>query len=142
MNLNDVNLTPASRAYAIANTPLFVVRKLQEDPSVQTLGRECPGEDILASLQAATLARPENPVEAVKPYALLVALWFKPELGYLQEAARIRAQFHPWFGYIAEALISTFSPIQSRVIAVPGQLSAPTISPASTASVNRIKLSV
>jgi len=141
MNPDELNLIQASKVYAVANTPLFVVRKLQEDPSVQTLGRESSGEDILRFLEVVTRARPENPVEAVTPYALLVALWFKPEARYLHDAARIPAPFHPWYSYIADALISTFSPIKHQAITVPGQLSNPSISPASATPTRSIKFS-
>lgn len=128
MNVNDFDLTQASRAYGVANTPPFLVRKLQADPGVRSLAETCKAEDILAALRSAVTSEPGNAVDAVRPYALLVALWFKPEVEHLKEAAKIPATSYRWFAYIAELLIQSFSPVQKQTIQVPGLLSAPSVS--------------
>lgn len=133
MNVNDLDLSQASHIYGVANTPLFLVRKLQADPAVRAAGETCNAEEILAALRAAVSAEPVNSADAVRPYALLMALWFKPEIGDLKEAAKISAPAYRWFAYIAELLIQTFSPIQRQTIKVPGVLSAPPVSIGSAA---------
>jgi hypothetical protein len=134
MNVSDLDLTQASRAYGVANTPPFLVRKLQADPGVRAIGETCKAEDILTALRSAVVAEQDSPVDSVRPYALLVALWFKPEIEHLKEAARISALPYRWFSYIAELLIQNFAPVQTQTIQVPGLLSAPSVSVVSSAS--------
>jgi len=127
MSPMDFDLTQASRIYSIANTPLFLVRKLQDDPSVRAISDACPGEQIVEMIRAIVAAEPANALEAVRPYAFLVALWFKPEIEHLQEAAKFKTPVYGWYEYIAGALRESFSPVQRQVIEVPGQLSAPPV---------------
>lgn len=126
-NPNDWGFAEAAQVYGIANTPLFLLRKLQADAEVRAIGEECSGELILDALRAAIAIDPETPIEAVRPYALLVALWFKPTLEHLREAARFSPKDGPWrwFDYLAAALIETFSPVESQIIRVPASIGAP-----------------
>lgn len=138
MNPNDFDLTDASLVYAVSNTPLFLVRKLQADPVVRAIGEGCSGEEIIQALRAAVATEPQDARQAVRPYAYLVALWYKPELDHLLEAAKTPAPHHSWFTYIASALIATFSPVQKQLITVPGQLGSPTMftsSPSQTTTI-------
>jgi len=133
MTVNDLDLTQASRAYGVANTPPFLVRKLQADPGIRALGETCKAEDILKALRSAVAVEPNNAVDAVRPYALLVALWFKPEIEHLKDAAKLSASPYRWFPYVAELLIQNFSPVQRQAIQVPGLLSGPSVSLGSSA---------
>jgi hypothetical protein len=134
MNPNDVDLRQASYVYGIANTPLFLVRKLQDDPAIRALGTECPGEQLVDALRLIAALEPANSVEAVRPYAFLVALWFNPKIEHLKEASNIQTHVYRWYGYIAQVLLETFSPVQSQTVEVAGQLSAPLVSMGSTAA--------
>ena len=138
MNTNDFDLTQASRAYGVANTPPFLVRKLQADPVVRALGEKCEAEDILAALHASVATEPESAVDAVKPYALLVALWFKPEIDHLNEAAKISAPEWRWFSDIAQLLLLSFSPVHRQTVQVPGLLPSPSVSVGSSASTTTV----
>jgi len=134
MSLNDFDLTLASRVYGIANTAPFLVRKLQADPTIRAMGETCKVEDILAALRSAADVEPTTAVDAVRPYALLVALWFKPEVDHLKEAAKVPASAYRWFPEVAELLIQNFSPVHRQTVQVPGLLSAPSVSVTSSAS--------
>ena len=120
MNPYDFDLTEASRIYAVANTPLFLVRKLQADPAVKAICDACAGQQIVEALRATIMVEPANSVEAVRPYAFLVALWFKPEVEHLQAAATFQTSIYNWYQYVAQVLVETFSPVQRQVIEVPG----------------------
>jgi hypothetical protein len=63
-----------------------------------------------------------------EPFALLVALSFKPTIEHLQQASGITAEIYPWYSYIAQALLLAFSPVQQSVVQVPGTLSNPSVS--------------
>jgi hypothetical protein len=140
MNASDFDLTGASRVYGVANTPLFLVRKLQADPAIRALGERCTGEKIIAALRQALSAEPVDSVDAVRPYALLVALWFKPEIEHLKEAARLQGGSFTWYSLIAETLLSTFSPVHTQVVQVPGCLPSPIVSPRSSTPTKLITL--
>jgi hypothetical protein len=137
MNPDSFDLNAAARVYGIANTPPFLVRKLQVDPVVRETSEKCSAEEILDALRSAVekdaMREPMTPVEAVRPYAYLVALWFKPEISHLREAAKIPASSYRWFDTIAELCIETFSPIGNQSVNVPGALSSSTISVAASA---------
>jgi hypothetical protein len=136
LNPNDVDLRQASYVYGIANTPLFLVRKLQDDPAIRALGTECPGEQLVDALRLIAALEPASAVEAARPYAFLVALWFNPNIEHLREASTIQAPVHKWYAYIAQVLLETFSPVQSQSIEVAGELRTPVISIGSTAATN------
>jgi len=127
MNPQDFDLTQASRVYGIANTPPFLVRKLQADPTVRAISDSCGGEQIIEQLQRIVAAEPTDATEAVRPYVYLVALWFKPEINHLREAAKIQAPNYRWFGWITELLMETFSPVHQQLVEVPMQVTAPSV---------------
>lgn len=137
MNVNTLDLAQASQVYAVANTPLFLVRKLQADPSIRSVADTFSGEEIVEGLRSILDAEPTTTNEAVRPYALLIALWFKPEIEHLQMAAGLQSEIYSWYEYIARALLSTFSPVKGGLIEVPTQFTAPSASNESTAPVER-----
>lgn len=140
MNPNDFDLTQAGQSYAVANTPLFLMRKLQFDPEVRAIGDTRSAQEILEALTQAINAVPTSPAEAVRPYAFLVALSQQSEIEPLHQAGSLAAPLYDWFGYIAGILIETFSPVQSEIIQLPGQLAAPPVSVKTTTPANRIEL--
>lgn len=137
MNPNEADLSHASYVYGIANTPLFLVRKLQDDPTIRALGAECPGEQLVDALRLIEAREPATALEAVRPYAFLVALWFNPKIDYLREASNIQIPAYRWYAYIAQVLLETFSPVQRQSLEVAGELRAPVISIGSTAATNQ-----
>lgn len=135
--MDDSTLKTAAQVYSVANTPLFLLRKLREDANIRSVSDEFTGADIVDLLRQALREEPKSPLEAVRPYALLVALSFKPSCEFLQEAARLPAPFADWFPYIAEVLAETFSPVQSQQLQAPTHLPAPPVSVESSAPVIR-----
>ncbi|SRR5258708_10503088 len=134
---SDFTLSQAARVYGVANTPLFLVRKLQADQEVRAMSDALSGEQILNALREAVKGVPATPVEDVRPYAFLVALWFKPEVEHLREAAKLSAPSWRWFDYIAAVLLQTFSPVFNQVVRVPPAVSMNSPSVESTAPINR-----
>ena len=134
MNLNELDLVRASRVYSVANTPLFLVRKLQEDPAVRATSERYAGEEIVATLREVIKAEPNTPEDAVLPYMLLVALAFKHTIEHLQRASELETEIFNWYSYIAQALLLSFSPIKQSTIEVQGSLSSPSLSTHSDAT--------
>jgi hypothetical protein len=138
MNPNNFDLSQATLIYGVSNTPLFLLRKLQSDPVVRAISDTCSGAEILEAIRVSLLEEPRSPLEAVQPYAYLLALWFKPEIRHLQEASKIPAPHANWYPYMAEVLTETFSKVQTLTLQPPGQLPAPVVSIGSTGANNRI----
>lgn len=119
-SINDAKLTQAGESYAAANTPLFLLRKLHSDPEVVALGQTFSTEQLLEALKQAVTIEPKSPQDAVRPYALLVALWHKNENEPLKQAASIEAPHSDWYKYLSTVLLETFSPVQRSLIQMPG----------------------
>jgi hypothetical protein len=122
MTPHDFDLTQPSLIFQLANTPLFLARKLHADPEVRAIADNCSTEEILAALKTSISAESTTAVEAVRPYVLLVALWFKPDIDGLQEAVGMSAPDLNWYTYIGNALMISFSPVQTQSIRTPGRL--------------------
>ena len=56
----DVDLTNAQKVFAIANTPLFLVRKLLSDPVVLELSRRFSGTELLDALRSSASEQPDE----------------------------------------------------------------------------------
>jgi hypothetical protein len=121
-SINEAKLIEAGDSYAAANTPLFLLRRLHSDPEIAELGLTFSAEQLLEALRAAAAVEPQTPQDAVRPYALLTALWHKDRSEPLKEAATIEASYSDWYKYLSSVLLETFSPINSSQIQLPGYL--------------------
>lgn len=137
---NEVDLNQACQYYSIANTPLFLVRKLQADPCVHALRDNFSGQQILDALRAGLAVGPNSTAEAVRPYAFLVALSLLPEIEPLRIASELPAKNWDWYEYVAAILVETFSPINAEMIRIPSELVAPTISYSPEAPVDQVDI--
>lgn len=137
---SEIDLNQACEAFAIANTPLFLVRKLQADPAVHAARDRFSGQQLFDILLEALRDEPKSIIDSVRPYALLVALSLQGDIEHLRAASQVSAKGWDWFEYIAAFLVETFSPITTEIIRVPGELEAPSISYASEAPVQHIEL--
>lgn len=128
-SLNEADLTAACGAYAVANTPYFLIRKLRQDPIVSEIARSFSADVLFAELGRALEARPDDSVGWVRPYVYLVALAMAGQDQKLREAADLpNANRWDWFDHMRRVLLETSSPVTSRVLSVPGQLLAPMLS--------------
>ena len=89
-DLSDVRLPLAEQAFAVANTPLFLLRKLRSDPAVLEIARVAQPKAILSALKKSLRRKPKTLSDAVSPYVYLVALSMTRDLGWMEEAARTR----------------------------------------------------
>jgi hypothetical protein len=126
MKPNDVDLSEAGKIYLVANTPLFLTRRLQDDSSVDVLRRSCSGEDLYEGIVESLQFAPGDSVEAVRPFAYLIALRGQESPELFLKAARMRSDYHPWFKTVARALEATFVPHVNQTIWV--EAPRPTIS--------------
>jgi hypothetical protein len=118
---NEIDLTEATQAFAVANTPLFLVRKLRADEAVRSLARELGEQELLEGLRLSIAEQPRDLTSAVRPYALLVALSLKLQADGIKKAAEISAPNWEWFDYISNYLSTSFHPVQSTRIVLSTQ---------------------
>jgi hypothetical protein len=110
MKPDEIDLSETGNTYLIANTPLFLANRLQADSSVEALSRFCSSEDLYAGVLQALEKIPESPVDAVRPFAYLIALRRKDSPEIFSKAAALSSVHHPWYKTVARALEATFIP--------------------------------
>jgi hypothetical protein len=98
---------------------MFLLRKLRSDSSVWRLVQLCSAEELFSDLMASLANKPESLVDAIKPYALVVALAQKGNVALLREIVKHPAPFSDWFSEIANILIQTSEPTETTVITPP-----------------------
>lgn len=136
-----IDLAAAEKAFAVANTPLFLLHKLRADPATQALGRSSvPSAVILRALKRHLQRKPRSLRDAVKPYVYLVALSFRPDSSILERAAQMPTLYFDWYHYLASALVQGFKPTSVRSLYVPGGIMAPDLSTKTETPTTRILL--
>jgi hypothetical protein len=106
-SLRSISLRSAEQTFAVANTPLFLLRKLKADAAVSRIAREASPEKISLWLRAALKQRPKSVRAAVLPYVLLVSLYLQGNFQYLREASKLPSDHAYWFRYMAELLLNS-----------------------------------
>jgi hypothetical protein len=135
----DADLQQAQANFAVANTPLFLVRKLQEDPAVRLLARQVNPNLLLEELRKSVQKRPETLRESVIPYVCLVALWFNNDATFLENAVSVKPAYSDdWFDYIRSVLIKTFRPTHTYVTHVPLTITSPPLREVNAASAYQV----
>jgi hypothetical protein len=109
----EANLQEATQAYAVANTPLFLIRRLQEDPVVNEISTSFTGEQILQELRNALARRPESLLDYTRPYVYLVALSKLPSSEYLAAVETVGNEGWRWVSYIKDVLLAIYSPLST-----------------------------
>lgn len=119
--IDEMQFVGAQRAFAVANTPLFLLRKLKDDADVQQVSREFNGAQLISLLESSLRYRPKTIRDAVLPFIFLVALSFKEDKKFLDATITI-ARGYPdeWFDYLRSVLIQTYRSTQFSTL-VPNQ---------------------
>lgn len=110
---SNVDLKAAEGDFAVANTPLFLLRKLRMDESVQRLAHTTPSTKLLRLLSDTLKVRPRSLRASVVPYVCLVALSLRGDFVALRKASKFRAPYSPWYKYLAEVIMQTAIPTNS-----------------------------
>jgi hypothetical protein len=138
MTLVDrIDLQSAKAAFAVANTPLFLMRKLRSDPAIALLARNRRGEEFLDALRDIAQREPTDLDELVLPYVYLVALSLKDDLSLLKEATQITQPYADWYQYIGNYLVQSTHPTMRKTVLFPHQIVIPRLSLTSSANTQR-----
>lgn len=96
-------------AFAVANTPSFLVRKLRADPEVNGL-KSKGSENLLRELAKSVKKKPKSLEDAVLPYVFIVALSLTDDGNALRKAASFKPRYARWYSEIATQLLSAYKP--------------------------------
>lgn len=116
---NNIDFDQTVNSLILANTPLFLVRKLTRDSAVRRLLDEAGPEKILEQLRKATKTEPKDILEKAIIYAHLVALSLTDDVTYLQQASELSASHLEWFNFIAKELLARYRPTTFSVLTTP-----------------------
>lgn len=136
----DINLSGAEAAFAVANTPSYLLRKLRADPAIHEAARKYSFHELLRALKLSINKEPKTLSDLVRPYVYLVALYGAGHENTLEKAKSMSAPCYKWFSQIANTLSVEYVPttqVQIRVTAVSGK---PQILDKSQSSTAHIKL--
>lgn len=142
---SNIDFKSAADAYAVANTPLFLLRKLREDSAVAELASRFSGECILTALAESLKEKPKTLEEYVQPYAYLTALSMVPDRSFLDRAVSLDGSGSwEWFRYLHRVLAESDLPTSFAVVRVKSPQRATTWSDlarsSSSTEVSRIDL--
>ena len=115
-SLVEMDLTECVTSFGLANAPLFFLRRLLSDQTVQRISREIAGEDLLSALKALVSKKPKTLVDEVKPYVYLVALSLQANQTHFKMAASINFPNSKWYEYFARFLNETRVPYSNNQI--------------------------
>jgi len=104
VSIRNQKMEDAELAFATANTPLYLLRKLRASNTVARIAVERSSFQIFRALSSALKCKPETFKESVLPYVLLVTLSVKQDTKYLPALQGVAAPHHPWFSYCATYL--------------------------------------
>jgi hypothetical protein len=127
--LDPIDLHDAELAVAVANTPIFLARRLQENPAVQRAHVLHGADKIFGALEAVSARKPRDLSEATEVYFYIVALSFDDQKSWLRRARTLPAPHIKWFSDIADYLIDTsnstvVTTVQAPTRIIVGQQSA------------------
>lgn len=112
----SIDFSQTITSLVLANTPLFLVRKLVKDPAVQKLFHEVGPEIILSQLKTAVEKEPQDISEKAIIYASLIALSFSKDIKFLLAASKLSAPHLDWFEYIAVELLARYKSTAVHVL--------------------------
>jgi hypothetical protein len=114
--LTPITLNEAQAAVAVANTPLFLVRRLRENPALRRAHVMHGAEKIFAALQTVLPNKPSDLTAATEAYFYLVALSLDDDKSWLRRALALSAPHIKWFSDIAEYLVETAKPTVAKTL--------------------------
>jgi hypothetical protein len=115
-----IDTSNAEATFVIANTPNFLVRKFKQESAALALSKSLSGQQLLEHYRAAVSAEPKNLRELVMPYLILSAMYLKPSIPELRDAAVFPAlPNYKWLATFRQILEDTFSPIEISKFQLP-----------------------
>ena len=120
--ISRVDLDSAEEALAIANTSLFLLRKLRADEAPEIISAAYSPTAIFAALCGRMAKKPRTLRDAVAPFVYAVALARQGQLQLLHKALQVPASEYDWLPYLIGVLIETTPSTTTTTIQAPVRL--------------------
>jgi hypothetical protein len=104
--LEPIDLREAETAVVVANTPIFLARRLRENPALQRALELHGPEKIFGALEKISGCKPTDLKQATEAYFYLVTLSLQNNALWLHRARALPCPHVKWFKDIADYLIS------------------------------------
>jgi hypothetical protein len=135
--LTPITLDEAQAAVAIANTPIFLARRLRENPALRRAHTMHGAEKIFAALHTVSPIKPADLAAATEVYFYLVALSLDDDKSWLRRASTLPAPHIKWFSEVAEYLADTAKATVAKTLNLHASPSVSFIKPEQSATSNR-----
>jgi hypothetical protein len=106
----------AAQHFMLANTPLYIVRKLRREQLVVRFAQITTGRVLYDNFIESISSPGSDLYEEVNPYIFLVALLIKREKTFLVEALKADARHHKWIREILAFLVAECSPVNQFML--------------------------
>jgi hypothetical protein len=120
--LDPIDLRDAEVAVAVANTPIFLARRLLEDDATRRAHKLHGAERIFGALKSICARKPKDLKEATEVYFYLISLSFDEDRTWLRKAEALAAPHIKWFQEIAEYLSLTMTPTILGTVQAPQRI--------------------
>jgi hypothetical protein len=108
--LDPIDLREAEKSVAVANTPIFLARRLRENPALKRALDMHGAGKVFGALEIISARKPNDLKQASEVYFYLVALSLDSDASWLHRARALPSPHIKWFEEIADYLISTTKP--------------------------------
>lgn len=105
IDFEAINLNAAKTHFALANVPMYIARKLREDPAILKIALENSADVLLDEFARRVANEPTNLREQVYPFALAVAAALKQDAFALKQMDALDTGLFGWLPEMIEGLI-------------------------------------
>lgn len=105
IDLEPINLNVAKTSFALANVPMYIARRLREDPAIVDIAVDNSSDDLVAAFMEHIENPPSSLREQVYPFALAVALAIRQDVKALRHILGAELKDFRWLREMIEGLI-------------------------------------
>jgi hypothetical protein len=116
MNIENLCISQAATYLTVANTPLFLSRKLRLEPRIAEFSSMTDDLTLFEKLKTLLAHTPQTLEEEAKPYVYVVALAMKNRSDLLLQAQQIISNDYRWFSHVLAYLVSSITPTSATVV--------------------------
>lgn len=141
--LSPIDLRDAATIVAVANTPIFLAKRMRELPAAQRARELFTPEQLFGALEQLVLRKPTSHDQVVEPFFYLSVLALHNQGVLLRKASELSAPNLRWFAEVAAyyyaaarptSLVSVGVPLATPPAAQSASLSPKLILPSSVAN--------
>jgi hypothetical protein len=119
----NLDLSGPESSYVVANTPMYLIRKIRNDDSVALVSRSLSPDQILDAYKEAVQQEPKTLRDFVVPHVCLVALSRSKTVEQLRASTRIKHRLeYKWLDFVQRYLLDTYQSVTTADFTVKPRL--------------------